>query len=131
MPIAAKPPPHRWIEPEALRVLVLGSDVADGRQPLADLLVGTELLAVSEPSLVPLDRDTYRVRFKRWREEGSPVWHGAEQFMQMVEDAPEPISVVTVSGDATNYIVMLDAEASRVVATLGIDRPDDYAQSVP
>lgn len=119
-----------FIEPIELLDLVLESGVCGVETPTnAILRHSAELLAVSEPSLTPLDVNTYRVRRARWQSGNGPSLTGIDTFIEVLESPSEPVSVVSAAGETTTYVCLLNARRTRAVAVLAVDAPRADGQS--
>jgi hypothetical protein len=51
------------------------------------------------------------------------------QFIDALEFLAEPARVATVRGRRTNYMFLIDADVTRVLASVAIDAPE-YAESI-
>lgn len=113
----------RWLAARDLARLAESGRVPSGHDSLQDILARTPelLLSVSEPALHPLNIATYRVRHERWLGGEGPEILGMDEFMHALETGDEPLSVVAVAGDVTNYVLLLDETLSRVVVAVAIE----------
>lgn len=94
-----------------------------GAVPLVDVLAHEPdlLVPVPEPTDVPVDLATYRVRLARWETGAGPNLHGIREFVAVLEGLDEPASPVVLPGETTSYIVLLSADRTRLLASTAID----------
>lgn len=113
-----------WIQPPSLLALVADSQVR-GAEPVEGVVMRspTELIPVTEASLTPLDIATYKIRLERWRQGDGPRLTGIEDFLATLRALDEPTRAVTVTGEVTTYVYLLDAEMTRSIAAVAIDPP--------
>jgi hypothetical protein len=113
-----------WIEPHSLLALVAQSHVRGVEPPhQAVMRSPTELIPVTEASMAPLDVATYEVRLERWRRGEGPRLTGIEDFVARLRSLGRPTRAVTVIGELTTYVYLLDAEMTRAIAGVAIDPP--------
>jgi len=113
-----------WIEPSDLLVLV-GSIPVLGEESAKDVIMRnpSELIPITAATLPPLDVDTYEVRLERWRQGEGPRLAGIEDFVYALRTLDEPARAVTVSGEVTTYVYLLNSEMTRAIAAVAIDPP--------
>ncbi len=96
-----------------------------GEESAAEIL-GREpclLVPVSEPAVLPLDLDTYRVRRDRWESGDGRDLVGIREFVGELESLDEPACVASFSGERTTYTLLLSQDWTRVLACVAVNRP--------
>ena len=113
-----------WIESARLLELVEGVDIR-GRQSPKEVILSepTSPVFVSEPDAPPLDVETYEVRRQRAGEGVGPLLTGMDEFVDVLANLDEPARIISIGGEQTRYIYLVDADLSRVLAGLAIDSP--------
>jgi hypothetical protein len=117
---------NEWIAARELAEIAAGQHIPRGRESLTHILAQTPelLLPVAGPASPPLDVATYRVRYERWRQGKGPALRGIENFVSTLETMEEPMCAISITGDETNYVILLDDIQSRIVAAVAIDKPE-------
>jgi hypothetical protein len=115
-----------WIEPTELLRLVDRDVRISGDESPAEAIMREPnvLISLSSPSFRPLDLSTYRIRRDRWEAGEGPRLTGMRHFMDALEFLAAPACVTTVRGRRTNYMFLIDAEMTRVLASVAIDAPE-------
>lgn len=119
-----------WIEPSKLLALVADFPVR-GSEPIEHAVMRSphELIPVTEASMSPLDVATYEVRLERWREGDGPRLTGVEEFLAVLRVLDTPTRAVTIRGEVTTYVYLLDGDMTCATAALAIDPPTRRASS--
>jgi hypothetical protein len=115
-----------WIEPAELARLVERDVRISGDEAPAEAIVQEQNvpISLSGPSVRPLDLPTYGIRLDRWEAGQGPRLTGMRQFMDALESLAEPARVATVRGRRTNYVFLIDADVTRVLASVAVDAPE-------
>jgi hypothetical protein len=115
-----------WIEPAELARLVERDVRISGDEAPAEAIMQEQNvpISLSGPSVRPLDLPTYRIRRDRWEAGEGPRLTGMRQFMDALESLAEPARVATVRGRRTNYVFLIDADVTRVLASVAVDAPE-------
>jgi len=115
-----------WIEPAELLRLVERDVRTSGNESPAEAIMRDPNvhISLSSPSVRPLDLSTYRIRRDRWEAGEGPRLTGMRQFMDALESLAEPARVGTVRGRRSNCMLLIDADVTRVLASVAVDAPE-------
>lgn len=114
-----------YISRERLAEIAGDSCELGARQSLREVLAESpdELVRVDGPARPPFDVRTYRVRRDRWLAGEGPRAHGIQDFVTFLGTCTQSGRGVSVSGDVTTYVIVLDETGDEALAATAVDRP--------